>query len=579
MTMPDHQDGYSMFQTHICCLTRSRLLALKRHKWMSCFTTLFFLALTPAKSLQAAPKEVSFSPAQEVVNAYEFVEVTLNVALPDAKNPFTDVAVEGQFGQSKGSDQLFVDGFCDSADGSLFRIRFMPTRPGDYSYRIEYRQGSFSKTQSGSFRAVNGNRRGILRVDTAHPWHFIWEGTGEHYFWNGTTAFFLMGWEDEKTIRGIIDRLHGLKVNRIRAMLAAQASHFWGEPVVPGGGFRVCLNPWVAEHPDSVSAPGFDYTRFNVAYWQKVERMLQHAREKDMILSMILDWNDSKVHPAAGGEDEQRYFRYATARLAAFSNINWDLGDDITAYRNDTWAHQMGTLLKKWDAYHHLATNHPNSDRELLDRKGEWLDFTSFQRWWRPIHGWMLSQREQQAAIGRIIPQVNEEYGYEDHYPRGSSKTYPDGQTADANRRAAWEMSMAGTYQTTGETAKRGTGIWPDTGGGWINGRGDESMVMLVGYAHMVDFFTSFDWWKTDPHDELVDKGAFCLAAPGKLYVIYMAMGSPVTVNLEAGRYEGTWLNPRNGRRLAASVAEGPLWITPMPPDSGDWAILLKRIE
>jgi hypothetical protein len=168
---------------------------------------------------------------------------------------------------------------------------------------------------------------------------------------------------------------------------------------------------------------------------------------------------------------------------------------------------------------------------------------------------------------------------YEDHYPRGSSKTYPDGQTADANRRAAWEMSMAGTYQTTGETAKRGTGIWPDTGGGWINGRGDESMVMLVGYDHMADFFTSFDWWKTDPHDELVNKGSFCLADPGKLYVIYMAMGSTVTVKLEPGRYEGTWFNPRNGRRLAASVADGPLWITPMPPDSGDWALLLKRIE
>jgi hypothetical protein len=31
-------------------------------------------------------------------------------------------------------------------------------------------------------------------------------------------------------------------------------------------------------------------------------------------------------------------------------------------------------------------------------------------------------------------------------------------------RRAAWEIYMAGCYQTTGETAKRGTGYWPDTG-------------------------------------------------------------------------------------------------------------------
>ena len=72
---------------------------------------------------------------------------------------------------------------------------------------------------------------------------------------------------------------------------------------------------------------------------------------------------------------------------------------------------------------------------------------------------------------------------------------------------------MAGTYQTTGETAKRGTGIWPDTGGGWVNGRGDDTMVMLNGMAHMVTFFTSSDWWKLDPHDELVEPGAYGLAS------------------------------------------------------------------
>ena len=32
-------------------------------------------------------------------------------------------------------------------------------------------------------------------------------------------------------------------------------------------------------------------------------------------------------------------------------------------------------------------------------------------------------------------------------------------------------------------------------------------MTMFKGYAHMVDFFTSFDWWDTEPHDELVNDG------------------------------------------------------------------------
>ena len=125
-----------------------------------------------------------------------------------------------------------------------------------------------------------------------------------------------------------------MKVNRIRGDAGCTSGPLWGEPIVPGGGFHICLNTWIAERPEDISNPGFDYPRFNLPYWQKVERMLQYAREKDMILSMVLDWNDSKVHPAAGGEDEQRYFRYAAARLGALKR---DLGpgDDIAAYHDD----------------------------------------------------------------------------------------------------------------------------------------------------------------------------------------------------------------------------------------------------
>jgi len=55
-----------------------------------------------------------------------------------------------------------------------------------------------------------------------------------------------------------------------------------------------------------------------------------------------------------------------------------------------------------------------------------------------------------------------------------------------------------------------------------MNGRGDETMTMLQGYSHMGDFFTSFDWWKTNPHDELVSSGDFCLSEPGEIYAVYL---------------------------------------------------------
>jgi hypothetical protein len=92
---------------------------------------------------------------------------------------------------------------------------------------------------------------------------------------------------------------------------------------------------------------------------------------------------------------------------------------------------------------------------------------------------------------------------------------------------------MAGAYQTAGETVRRGTNVGADMGGGWFNGRGDDTMTMFLGYGHMVDFFTGFAWWKTNPHDELVNNGNYRLADPGKTYAIYLPKGGQVTVHSE----------------------------------------------
>ncbi|MGA2631970.1 MAG: DUF5060 domain-containing protein, partial [Terriglobia bacterium] len=85
------------------------------------------LALAQPGTLWGVPRDVTSSQSAQSVEAYDFVEVTLNVSGPDAKNPFTDASVEGQFGKVGESARLSVDGFCDSPDGSVFRIRFMPS--------------------------------------------------------------------------------------------------------------------------------------------------------------------------------------------------------------------------------------------------------------------------------------------------------------------------------------------------------------------------------------------------------------------------------------------------------------------
>ncbi len=472
------------------------------------------------------PTSVEFEQSSGTVDAYDFVEIKLKVENPDSGNPFTDVVLEGSFSREGGRD-VRVDGFCDSSEGSTFRIRFMPTQSGSYAYRVKYRQGSYEKAHTGRFEAQRGKRLGLVRVDKDHPWHFLWEGTGEHYFWNATTTYWLLGWDD-KTIRSNIDRLHALKVNRLRTAICGRVKNgrAWFENVYPTEKFKFILNPWVAQRPDSVENPGFDIKRFNIPHWRKIERMLHHAREKDMIISIIfyVDGRRPGVDPfgkkGMGQEGEQRYYRYAVARLAAFSNVMWDVTNEYHLFRNEDWANKMGALIKECDPYDHLMSVHGHG--QFPFRKSPWADFAMYQQWDESGgYKFMLENRRKQAQAGRPIPQVNEEYGYEDHYPTWGGNRKAPARSADNRRKLAWGMYMAGGYQTTGERADTGTGWGPDTGGGWINGRGDDSMVMLEGYGRIVDFFTSIPWWKLEPNNEFFEAPRLTSVRSELMHVIY----------------------------------------------------------
>jgi hypothetical protein len=533
------------------------------------------IALSPSTTF-AKPQDVSFSQAPAQIERFDFVEITATVDASDVRNPFEDASLTGSLESEDGSKHWKVEGFADSDNGSIFRIRFMAPIAGAYKYSVTYKQGGFEKSAGGTFQAVEAHRRGILAVDPDYPWHFIWQGTGEHFFFNGTTAYWLVGWRDDHVIQYSVERLHRLKVNRLRVTIAGrEAMALFGEPVMTGPNWTVFVAAWPAQNAEDPFHPGFDYSRFNLSYWQKFDRMLKFARDRDMVISLVLDMNDSRVHPDAGSEDERRFIRYAIDRFGAFSNITWDMGDDLDSYRDEKWTHDTGMFIQERDPYRHLETSHPAVSNDHQDRASSWFAFTSYQEWSRNQHALMLESRKLQEKTGRIIPQTNEEYGYEDHYPHWAA---PGSDSPDVLRRTAWDIAMAGAYGTSGESARRGTNIWPDTGGGWLNGRGDDTQTMFLGYGHMVDFFTSFEWWKTNPHDELVNNGNYCVADPGKTYAVYLPHGGNVTVQLRPGHYKATWFSAMTGEKIDLPSIEGTSWTSPTAPDQNDWALLIQAI-
>jgi hypothetical protein len=532
-----------------------------------------------------------FEASGDRLRTFEVFEVAVHPAEPLAAelNPFQACQVVGRF-QRDGQAASRVDGFCDASDGSLFRIRFMPTEAGHYTYSVSFQCGDVRSEFSGQFDVIASDLPGCLRNDPEHPWHFVWSNTGEHFFWNSTTTYWLMGWQDESIIHQAIDRLASKRVNRIRVALngRTQDGMRWDEPmVVNTDQFRFQLNPWPAARPEQVTDPGLDTSRFDVAFWQKFERMLAHARKRNVIVSVIfyLDGADPGVDPFGkermGCDEELAYYRYGVARLASFSNVMWDVSNEYHLFRDEAWVESMGKYLRELDPYGHLISVHGHG--EFPFRTAGWVNFAMYQSWdENGGHAFMLRNRQAQQETGRPMPQVNEEYGYEDHYPTrwGGGKKYPL-RSADNRRRLAWGIYMAGGYQTTGERADRGTGKNIDSGGGWINGRGDESMQMLDGYAHIVECFTGLPWWELDPHDELVDAGAYCLADPGKRYLIYLPNGGQTSIALAEGRYTVTSFDPRTGQRLPLDQSVTGRAVVPNDPSplGRDWAVILERAE
>ena len=546
------------------------------------------LLVTLALAVPAASAE-EYTLSAKSVEVYDYAELTVRVPAPKGQAFVTPFG--GTFTPKTGGPSMPVQGFVDDEPndiGLTYRLRVMPTVPGEYVLTAGFPERSERSTFTATLTATPSTRKGVLRVDPEHPYHFQWAGTGEHFFLNGTTAYWLLGNSDDADIRAAIDRFATHKITRIRVALNGRTTggERWFEPkVTDSDKFRFNLQPWPTPTHAGANPSELDTARYNVPFWRKCERMLRYARDRDIAVSIIfhLDGADPGVDPFNGGKKtlpdgkpylgsdaERAYYRYGAARLGAFANVMWDVTNEWHLFRDPGWVKAMATVLRDADPYRHPISVHAND--KFVFRAEPWADFCSYQVWDGGDRGaglHMRRMRAEQAATGRGKPQVNEEYGYEDHYPGkwGGGKVAP-ARNADSRRRIAWEITMAGGYQTTGERADTGAG-------GWISGRGDASMNLLKRHAHLTTFFTSFDWWKCDPAAGVAPPEVAVLAEKGKRYVMYAPKGGTFPLRLPAGEYTVRQFNPRTGEwgQPCRAAADAEVWFA----DDDDWALVAER--
>ena len=202
--------------------------------------------------------------------------------------------------------------------------------------------------------------------------------------------------------------------------------------------------------------------------------------------------------------------------------------------------------------------------------------------------------RSEQAKTGRIIPQVNEEYGYEDHYPQGwgENRKAParSAETRAAHRLGDLPGRRLPDHRRTRRPRHR---LGPDTGGGWINGRGDDTMTMLELYGHIYDFFTAHHLVETAARtptssspssrirkaagqDQALRAEAFAARnAEGDLAAVYVPDGGVVTLKGELlkDQLKPLWFSPRDGGMRNARALRDRVYRT---PTADDWVLLFR---
>ncbi|MBN2634211.1 MAG: DUF4038 domain-containing protein [Bacteroidales bacterium] len=476
------------------------------------------------------------------VSVFETAEFVFTVSGQSFENPFADVEIEGVFTRDDSSDR--VSGFCDSDDGSVFRLRYSPGMEGAvYTYQITVKGDNLNRVFSGSLSCDPGEGKGPVITNPASPRHLVFKGTGEPFYHLGYTAYNLLDISNsDEQIEETINYCHQHGFNKIRFLLTGYPRDFdnrtsddvdHGVPEDPWkspnyGAFSGRVNPlpaWKGKAHD------YDFERFNVSHWQRAERAVRLMREKGIIATCILIIEKQNLPRELGTltRNEYRLYKYAVARLAAFDNVWWDLGNEHNEFRSEAWGNTMGDFVKEQDPYDRLASAHAYA--EFFYNDSPWADFIITQQYgdMDSVHNWALSYRNVPK------PYVNEEYGYEGRTDSPSGH----GMNGEWVRRCHWAIAMAGGYATYGDWSNGVSYFYMG-----IPGPGSAATEL----KHLRNFFEILPFARLSPSDELTTNG-YCLSLKPDIFIFYLPQGGTADIDLSSarGRLLGRWFNTASG--------------------------------
>jgi hypothetical protein len=409
-----------------------------------------------------------------------------------------------------------------------WKIRLSPDIKGIWTLRTISDDPSLDGKKASLVCIENTNPKihGPVKVDPNHPNSFIF-ADGSRYFLMGYECDWLwaldMNNPELPTLKSFLDKLADNHFNQILFNAYAHDTKWRLGKTGPDDFGPSDIYAWAGTNDQP------DHTRFNLAYWQHYDRMMTELCKRNISAYIMIKVYNKKVNwPANASPEDDMYFRWLIARYAPFPNTVWCFSKEAHNERDLEYKLGRMRLIRKSDPYHRLLTNHDDDAAYNSGAYSSVLDFRSDQEH-KDWHQTILNQIQLHKW-----PVVNVEFGYE-YGPNGlKDKTYSVVQSPEEVCRRAWVITVAGggiTYYYT-YTA-------------WDVIRTQDTPTGYVYFKNLYEFFINTKYWLMEPADNLVSKG-YCLANPGKEYIVFLNNSEPFTLKLEnaAKPLKARWFDP-----------------------------------
>jgi hypothetical protein len=370
----------------------------------------------------------------------------INLPGPAGGNPFNDVTLTATFRNQKRT--ISVDGFYDG-DGS-YKIRFMPDEMGPWTWTTKSNQALLDG-KSGALECVAPGEGNRGPVSVRDDYHFGY-ADGTPFVECGTTCY-AWAFQAEEIQKQTIQTLTASPFNKLRMCLFPKwYQHNRKEPPM---------------YPFPRNGEKNDYSTFNAAYFQHLDRLILELRrigvQADLILFHPYDKWGYQSMPA---EVDDRYLRYVIARFGAFRNVWWSLANEFDLLRDKTsqdWD-RYARIIQEHDAFDHLRSIH-----YCYHQYEYWRGWCS--------HAGVQDSRLERAAGWRADwnkPVVFDECKYE-----GNIASRWGNISGNAMTRRFWVAAAQGTYCGHGETYVDPQDVLWWSHGGVLHGNSPAKIALL----------------------------------------------------------------------------------------------------